>query len=179
MHYFIAFIKKIPIRRNLTTFNPSSLINGKTNVRIYLAKFNRLTQKYPITRGMLTYSIIWPISNLCQQTISGRKELDFAEAFRFCLYGSCFVAPTLYAWLRIAANMWPGPGLKATLAKVSCQEISNILFLSSRIRLPHFLPEIQGRLSQYDIITMTIFAIIIISAFFRGYAYPLNILQTS
>lgn len=124
MHYIIAFIKKLPLRRNLSTFNSSGLINGKLNIKIYLTKFNKLTKKYPITRGMLTYSIIWPISNLCQQTMAGRKELDFVEALRFSLYGSCFVAPTLYGWLRIAATFWPDPTLKATLTKALIEQIS-------------------------------------------------------
>ena len=118
MHYLIAFLQKIPIRRNLTTFKFSGIINGKINVRIHLTNFNKLTQEYPIVRGMLTYSIIWPISNLCQQLMEGKKQLDFMEALRFSLYGSCFVAPTLFAWLRIAVNIWPAPNLKSTLTKV-------------------------------------------------------------
>ncbi|PNF35198.1 hypothetical protein B7P43_G07645 [Cryptotermes secundus] len=68
---------------------------------------------------MIAYSLTWPISNLCQQAIRGNKEWDFAEALRFCLYGSCFVAPTLHGWLRLAANMWPELNFKSAIAKYS------------------------------------------------------------
>lgn len=118
MNFFVVISKKIPVR-SMATFPTKGPIIGKINVRIYLTKLSDFTKKYPITRGMITYSFIWPISNLCQQAIRGNKEWDFAEALRFCLYGSCFVAPTLYGWLRLAAIMWPQLNYRSAVAKAS------------------------------------------------------------
>ncbi|PSN54306.1 hypothetical protein C0J52_11053 [Blattella germanica] len=124
MHYFITFFKKLPLKRNMTTLPSAGAIHSRHTAKMYLVRFSEFTQKYPLTRGMITYSIIWPISNLCQQTITGRKELDFLEAVRFCIYGSCFVAPTLYAWLRLAANMWPQLNLRSAVTKGIVEQFS-------------------------------------------------------
>jgi hypothetical protein len=118
MGAFIIFYKKIPFKC-MATFSAKGSITGRSNVRTYLAKLNDFTKRYPLSRGMIAYSLTWPISNLCQQSIRGSKEWDFAEALRFCLYGSCFVAPTLHGWLRLAANMWPQLNFRSAIAKVS------------------------------------------------------------
>lgn len=36
------------------------------------SKFVKLMKKYPLFRGMVAYSIIWPSSSLIQQTCEGR-----------------------------------------------------------------------------------------------------------
>ena len=117
MNLFVVFSKKIPFMK-VAAFSTKATLTGKLNIRIYLTRLTDFTKEYPLARGMITYSFIWPISNLCQQTIRGNKEWDFAEALRFCLYGSCFVAPTLHGWLRLAVSMWPQQNFRSTLAKV-------------------------------------------------------------
>jgi hypothetical protein len=117
MNMFIVFSKKIPFMR-VAAFTTKGPLTGKLNVRIYLTRLSDFTKEYPLVRGMITYSFIWPISNLCQQTIRGNNKWDFAEALRFCLYGSCFVAPTLHGWLRLAVTMWPQLNFRSTVAKV-------------------------------------------------------------
>lgn len=76
------------------------------------------SKKYPLSRGMLSYALIWPVSSLCQQTIAGKKEYDFKQALRFSLFGAFFVAPTLHTWIRVATNMFPGTTLKSAVTKV-------------------------------------------------------------
>ncbi|XP_023706043.1 PXMP2/4 family protein 4 [Cryptotermes secundus] len=122
MVLFLIFYKKIPFK-SMATFSTRGSITGRNNARTYLTKLNDFTKKYPLTRGMIAYSLTWPISNLCQQAIRGNKEWDFAEALRFCLYGSCFVAPTLHGWLRLAANMWPELNFKSAIAKALVEQI--------------------------------------------------------
>jgi len=112
----------------VAAFSTKGTLTGKLNIRIYLTRLFDFTKEYPLTRGMITYSFIWPISNLCQQTIRGNKEWDFAEALRFCLYGSCFVAPTLHGWLRLAVSMWPQQNFRSTVAKVG-----GFVFLTLRL----------------------------------------------
>lgn len=38
-----------------------------------LQKFKILITKYPIVRGMISYSLIWPTSSLIQQTFEGKR----------------------------------------------------------------------------------------------------------
>lgn len=46
------------------------------------------------------------------------ESYDWLRCARYGLYGSCYVAPTLYTWLTIANIMWPGSNLKVGLIKV-------------------------------------------------------------
>ena len=87
-----------------------------------MKRLSALTQKYPITRGMITYSILWPSSNICQQIIHERDTIDLKEAARFSLFGCFYVAPTFYAWFRLSSRLFPGNTLKQVLKKVSAQE---------------------------------------------------------
>lgn len=81
-------------------------------------KFREVTQKYPVVRGMASYSVIWPVGSLLQQKIAGNKELNYTQALRFSLYGGFFVAPTLYAWLKCASYFWPKSNLRSAITKV-------------------------------------------------------------
>jgi len=87
-------------------------------MRIIFIKFREISQKYPIVRGMASYSIIWPAACLLQQKIMGKEEFNYAEAVRFSLYGGFYVAPTLYCWLRCASYFWPKADLKSAITKV-------------------------------------------------------------
>lgn len=104
-------------------------------------------RKYPLLRGMASYSIIWPTSSLIQQTFEGKRfgkfsntrvklhhifcfhkkiicfalhtdTFDYWRSARYGLYGCCYVAPTLYSWLTIANIMWPGNSIRAGIIKV-------------------------------------------------------------
>lgn len=84
-----------------------------------LQKVKNFTTKYPVTRGMASYAVIWPVGSIIQQTITGVEEYDYARAARFCVFGSCYVAPTLHLWLKIAVRMFPQKTLLSAAAKVS------------------------------------------------------------
>lgn len=43
----------------------------------FLKKLKVLTTKYPVLRGMISYSIIWPTSSLLQQTVEGKSLGNF------------------------------------------------------------------------------------------------------
>ncbi|XP_045445935.1 mpv17-like protein 2 isoform X3 [Melitaea cinxia] len=80
-------------------------------------------KKYPVLRGMASYGIIWPISSFIQQTFEGKRfdsdnKYDWLRCARFGLYGSCYVAPTLYSWLTVASIMWPGNMVRSAIVKV-------------------------------------------------------------
>lgn len=42
-----------------------------------LQRFKLILQRYPVTRGMLSYSLIWPTSSLIQQTFEGRRWRNY------------------------------------------------------------------------------------------------------
>lgn len=83
------------------------------------AKFSKFTSRNPVVKGMLSYAAIWPLGSCIQQKLAGQDKIDFARALRFSLYGSCFVAPTLYLWVRVSSRLFPDPGFKTAVKKVS------------------------------------------------------------
>ncbi|CAH0701800.1 unnamed protein product [Spodoptera exigua] len=90
------------------------------------SKFINAFKKYPLLRGMASYSIIWPGSSLIQQTVEGKTidNYDWWRCARYGLYGSCYVAPTLYSWLTIANIMWPGSSIRAGIIKTFVETIT-------------------------------------------------------
>ncbi|XP_037816613.1 protein sym1 isoform X2 [Lucilia sericata] len=91
-----------------------------------LQKFKVLITKYPIVRGMISYSFIWPTSSLIQQTFEGKRwgNYDWWRVLRFSLYGGFFVAPTIYGWFKISSAMWPQTSLKTAVMKAAVETIS-------------------------------------------------------
>lgn len=73
---------------------------------------------------MASYSIIWPTANLLQQKIRGKEELNYAEAARFGLFGSLYVAPTLFCWLKCASYFWPRMDLKSAITKALVEQVT-------------------------------------------------------
>lgn len=90
-----------------------------------ISKARTILTKYPITRGMLSYSIIWPSGCLLQQLwFNDEDHINWNKCFRFLIYGGFFVAPTLYTWVRLSSAMFPNPGIKSALAKVVIEHIT-------------------------------------------------------
>lgn len=87
-------------------------------MRITFLKLREFSHKFPIVRGMTSYAAIWPTACLLRQKIIGNEEFNYAEALRFSLYGSLYVAPTLYCWLRCASHFWPKTDFKSAIIKV-------------------------------------------------------------
>lgn len=86
-------------------------------------------KKYPLLRGMISYGIMWPTSCFIQQTFEGKRfdsenKYDWLRCARFGIYGSCYVAPTLYSWLTVANIMWPGSSIKAAFIKTFLESIT-------------------------------------------------------
>lgn len=46
------------------------------------------------------------------------EDYDWMRILRFGLFGGCYVAPTLYGWLRVASTMWPQTNLRVGALKV-------------------------------------------------------------
>ncbi|KAL1140633.1 hypothetical protein AAG570_000563 [Ranatra chinensis] len=89
-----------------------------------LGKVVEFTHRYPVTRGMASYAVIWPLGSLIQQTVEGREKYDLWRTARFSFYGSCYVAPTLNMWMHVAKHMWPQNTIGAAVAKAAVEQIS-------------------------------------------------------
>ncbi|KAK4299545.1 hypothetical protein Pmani_028175 [Petrolisthes manimaculis] len=78
----------------------------------------KVVDRYPVTRGMATYLVLWPTGNLVQQAMDGtREEWDFQEAGRYGLYGAFITAPLLHTWLKVLTRLIPGSAFTQALAK--------------------------------------------------------------
>ncbi|XP_076674585.1 mpv17-like protein [Andrena cerasifolii] len=93
-------------------------------MRVIFVKFREVSQKYPIVRGMASYTIIWPTGSLLQQKLAGNEELNYIQALRFSLYGGFFVAPTLYCWIRCSSHFWPKSDLKSAITKALIEQVT-------------------------------------------------------
>lgn len=91
---------------------------------VILAKFRKFSHTYPVVRGMVSYTAIWPVASLLQQKISGKEELSYMQALRFSLYGGFFVAPTLYCWLKCSTLIWPKSDLKSAITKALVEQVT-------------------------------------------------------
>lgn len=89
-------------------------------------KFREVASKYPVVRGMASYSVIWPVASCIQQKVTGKDHIDPMQALRFSIYGGFFVAPTLYCWLKFAARVWPHCNLRSAVTKV-CHAKLNLI----------------------------------------------------
>lgn len=104
--------------------------------------------KYPITRGMLVYAILWPSSDLCRQLAAAglqhdkysalvliilfaiyhfydyRFSADIQRLARFSLFGSLWVAPTVYAWVRLSSRLVAGTTLRSAVTKAVMEQFT-------------------------------------------------------
>lgn len=77
-------------------------------------------EQYPIVRGMATYSVLWPTSNLVQQSLDKTRDgYDLTESLRYLVLGAFATAPTVYVWVKIASRIVKGNTLKHAVMKVS------------------------------------------------------------
>lgn len=91
------------------------------------------TRKHPISRGMGAYALLWPASNITQQLLQGRESIDWWEAFRFSLWGTGFVAPSIYAWVRISGILIPGTSLNVAILKVNFRIVWRNVYFYFRV----------------------------------------------
>lgn len=89
-----------------------------------ISRVSKLFTQYPITKGMCVYAVIWPTSSMVQQVIAGNKEIDWKKNLRFFLFGTFFVAPTLYGWIKLSSMMWPQMNLRSGIAKAITEQFS-------------------------------------------------------
>ncbi|XP_050442194.1 mpv17-like protein [Adelges cooleyi] len=90
------------------------------------SKIYRASVNHGLVRGMAIYSVTWPASSIIQQTLdpSWNKEIDFKRAAKFGLYGTLFVVPTLYGWMRFAGFIWPSQTITGNITKAVVEQFT-------------------------------------------------------
>ncbi|XP_039961987.1 uncharacterized protein LOC126758725 [Bactrocera neohumeralis] len=102
-------------------------------VNFLKSKWRLFASAHPLAKGVIAYSIVWPTSSFMQQTLEGKqlKDYDWMRILRFGLFGGCYVAPTLYGWLRVASAMWPQTNLRIGALKAIVEQASYAPFAST------------------------------------------------
>lgn len=88
-----------------------------------IARVSTFFRAHPMLKGMAVYAVIWPTSAACQQLIN-KEQLDWKRCFRFFLFGTFFVAPSLYGWVKLSSNMWSEMTLKTGITKAIVEQFS-------------------------------------------------------
>lgn len=88
-----------------------------------ISTVSKFFRAHPMLKGMAVYSVIWPTSSCIQQLVN-KEEFDWKKSFRFFLFGTFFVAPSLYGWIRLTSHMWPQMNLKSAITKASVEQFS-------------------------------------------------------
>lgn len=88
-----------------------------------LARVSTFFRQHPMLKGMAVYSVIWPSSSVVQQLIT-KEDFDWKKSLRFFVFGTFFVAPTLYGWIKLTSHMWPQMSLKNGIAKAVTEQFS-------------------------------------------------------
>lgn len=130
-----------------------SLHNVKRFFKIRAEPIYQVFRKHPITRGMASYLVIWPVGSVLQQIWSDYEKIDFWKVARFGLYGSLITAPSLYGWIRLSTAMWPNTNLRIAAAKVRYRKLQTVSSLW--IAFAHFQAIVEQ--FSYTPIAMSIF----------------------
>ncbi|KAG5683984.1 hypothetical protein PVAND_013239 [Polypedilum vanderplanki] len=88
-----------------------------------ISRVSSFFRAHPMLKGMAVYAFIWPTSASIQQLIN-KEEFDWKKCFRFFLFGTFFVAPSLYGWVHLSSNMWSEMTLKTGITKAVVEQFS-------------------------------------------------------
>lgn len=89
-----------------------------------LKTLKRVGEQHPILRGMATYSVLWPASNVVQQSMDKtRDKYDPMESLRYLILGTFATAPTVYVWVKLASKIVKGNTLKHAVLKAGLEQV--------------------------------------------------------
>ncbi|KAK8407300.1 hypothetical protein O3P69_002095 [Scylla paramamosain] len=84
-----------------------------------------IANRYPVTRGIATYSLLLPASNITQQLLDPhRKKYDPYETLHFGVFGACILAPSLYCWVCMANVIVRVETLKGAVLKAIIEQFT-------------------------------------------------------
>jgi len=80
--------------------------------------------KHPLVRGMISYSVIWPCSNLVQQTLDKEKtSIDIKEVIRYGVLGTLGTGPLVFVWMKTINRLIAGTTIKHAVLKAYLEQI--------------------------------------------------------
>lgn len=88
-----------------------------------IGRVSTFFRQHPMLKGMAVYSVIWPTSSVVQQLIM-KEDLDWQKHLRFFMFGTFFVAPTLYGWIKLSSAMWPKMNLRSGISKAVVEQFT-------------------------------------------------------
>ncbi|KOB67584.1 Mpv17-like protein [Operophtera brumata] len=82
---------------------------------------------YPLVRGMVSYSIIWPTCSIVQEYLvhgTSIEDADFSRAARFGIFGTFFMAPVFYGWMKYTSRFFKSKTLKTAMIRAAIEQVS-------------------------------------------------------
>ncbi|KAK9873335.1 hypothetical protein WA026_022141 [Henosepilachna vigintioctopunctata] len=89
------------------------------------SKIRKLFNIYPISRSVVSYTLIFPTSCLIQQTLAGKRweTYDLQKVFRFWIYGTFFLSPVVYGYVRTLSKWFPELDLKTNMIRIAIDQL--------------------------------------------------------
>ncbi|XP_063834479.1 mpv17-like protein [Ostrinia nubilalis] len=92
-----------------------------------LTKVLRLPVQFPLVRGMLSYAIIWPSCSIVQEYLEHGTRLsnaNWARAARFSFFGTFFMAPVFYGWMKYSSRFFKRKDLITAISRAAVEQVS-------------------------------------------------------
>ncbi|CAH0401644.1 unnamed protein product [Chilo suppressalis] len=90
-------------------------------------KFLSLPFHFPLVRGMVSYAIIWPTCSIVQEYLEKGTTLENANwgrAARFGVFGTFFMAPVFYGWLKYSSRFFTRKDLITAMTRAVVEQVS-------------------------------------------------------
>lgn len=91
-----------------------------------LTKVLHLKTHFPLVRGMISYAIIWPTCSIVQEYMEyGNIEtINWPRAARFGIFGTFFMAPVFYGWMKYTSRFFKKKDLKSAVIRALLEQVS-------------------------------------------------------
>ncbi|KAG6449079.1 hypothetical protein O3G_MSEX005843 [Manduca sexta] len=92
-----------------------------------LTKVLHIPAQFPLVRGMLSYAIIWPTCSVTQEYLADGTSIenaDWARAARYSFFGTFFMAPVFYNWMKYTSRFFKRRTLLECIKRAAIEQIS-------------------------------------------------------
>ncbi|XP_053619588.1 mpv17-like protein 2 [Plodia interpunctella] len=92
-----------------------------------LTKVMSLPAQFPLIRGMVSYAVIWPSCSIVQEYLengTSPENADWARAARFSFFGTFFMAPVFYGWMKYSGRFFKRKDLKTAIIRAAIEQVS-------------------------------------------------------
>ncbi|XP_013138032.1 PREDICTED: mpv17-like protein [Papilio polytes] len=92
-----------------------------------ITKVCRLPVQFPLLRGMVSYAIIWPTCSIVQEYLEHGTSIENADknrAARYGIFGTFFMAPVFYNWMKYTSRFFKGKTLITAITRAVIEQIS-------------------------------------------------------